>query len=358
MKSVLVTGGAGFVGASLAASYRETYPEARVVALDNLRRRGSELNLARFRRLGIEFAHGDVRSAHDLEAVEGTFDLVIDASAEPSVLAGLSSIGGGPHYVLETNLGGTLTCLELARRRAGAFVFLSTSRVYSIAPLKQLRLREEASRFEMEAEQPWPGATARGIAEEFPTHLPRSLYGASKLAAELIVQEYADTYGLRAVIDRCGVIAGPGQFGKVDQGVFTLWVAAHVFGKPLQYKGFGGTGRQVRDLLHPRDLFDLLERQVPATEPGEAGVYNVGGGREVSTSLAELTALCREITGREVPVGGNPETSPVDIPLFVTDASRVRERFGWAPRVGVRELFEDIHAWLLENRAELTSIFE
>lgn len=354
MKSVLITGGAGFVGASLAASYREAYPEARVVALDNLRRRGSELNLARFRRLGIEFAHGDVRSAHDLDAVEGTFDLVIDASAEPSVLAGLS---GSPNYVLETNLGGTLSCLEMARRRAGAFVFLSTSRVYSMAPLKQLRLREEASRFEMEDPQPWPGASARGIAEEFPTHLPRSLYGASKLAAELIVQEYADTYGLRAVIDRCGVIAGPGQFGKVEQGVFTLWVAAHVFGKPLQYKGFGGTGKQVRDLLHPRDLFDLLEKQVPGIEPGVAGVFNVGGGREVSTSLLELTALCREITGREVPVGSNPETSPVDIPLFLTDSSRVRERFGWAPRVGLRNLIGEIHAWLRENQTELEAIF-
>lgn len=354
MKSVLITGGAGFVGASLAASYRETYPDARVVALDNLRRRGSELNLARFRRLGIEFAHGDVRSAHDLEAVEGTFDLVIDASAEPSVLAGL---GGSPHYVLETNLGGTLSCLELARRRAGAFVFLSTSRVYSMAPLRQLRLREDASRLEIENEQPWPGASVRGIAEEFPTHLPRSLYGASKLAAELIVQEYADTYGLRAVIDRCGVIAGPGQFGKVEQGVFTLWVAAHVFGKPLQYKGFGGTGKQVRDLLHPRDLFDLLEKQVPRIEPGEAGVFNVGGGREISTSLLELTALCREITGREVPVGSDPETSPVDIPLFLTDSGRVRERFGWAPQVGLRDLIGEIHAWLQENQAELEAIF-
>lgn len=354
MKSVLVTGGAGFVGASLAASYRERYPDARVVALDNLRRRGSELNLARFRRLGIEFAHGDVRSAHDLEGVEGTFDLVIDASAEPSVLAGLA---GSPRYVLETNLGGTLSCLELARRRAGAFVFLSTSRVYSIAPLRQLRLREGATRFELETEQPWPGAGARGISEEFPTHLPRSLYGASKLAAELIVQEYADTYGLRAVIDRCGVIAGPGQFGKVEQGVFTLWVAAHVFGRPLRYKGFGGTGRQVRDLLHPRDLFELLERQVPAIEPGVAGVFNVGGGREVSTSLLELTALCREIAGREVAVGADPETGPVDIPLFLTDSGRARERFGWAPKTGLRELIEEIHAWLVENRAELAAVF-
>jgi CDP-paratose 2-epimerase len=352
--SVLITGGAGFVGASLAASYREAHPGSRVVALDNLRRRGSELNLPRLRRLGIEFVHGDVRCARDLEAVEGSFDLVVDASAEPSVLAGLD---GSPHYVLETNLGGTLSCLELARRRAGALVFLSTSRVYSIAPLRQLRLREEPSRFEMEDDQPWPGAGARGIAEEFPTHLPRSLYGASKLASEMIVQEYADTYGLRAVIDRCGVIAGPGQFGKVEQGVFTLWVAAHVFGRPLEYRGFGGAGKQVRDLLHPRDLFALLERQVPRLEPGNAEVFNVGGGREVSTSLRELTDLCREVTGREVPVAGRPDTTPVDVPLFLTDAGRARERFGWAPQVGLRALVEEVHAWLRQGEVELAPLF-
>jgi CDP-paratose 2-epimerase len=163
---ILITGGAGFVGASLAAAFKQDWPTCEVVALDNLRRRGSELNLARLRALGIEFAHGDVRQPGDLADLKGNFDLLIEASAEPSVLAGLD---GAPGYVLETNLGGALNCLEFARRRAGGFIFLSTSRVYSIAPLRQLRLIEAATRFELSADQPLPGAVRASPRTSRPT---------------------------------------------------------------------------------------------------------------------------------------------------------------------------------------------
>src|SRR5690606_7583876 len=151
-----------------------------------------------------------------------------------------AGLDGAPSYLVQTNLGGTLNCLEWARRQGAAVVFLSTSRVYSIAPLREVGLRETETRFEIAESQALPGVSAAGVAEDFPTHLPRSLYGATKLASEMMVQEYAEAYGVPAVINRCGVIAGPGQFGKVDQGVFTLWVANHYFGKPLRYTGFGG----------------------------------------------------------------------------------------------------------------------
>ena len=249
---VLITGGAGFVGSSLALSFRQLHPGAEVVALDNLKRRGSELNLPVLREAGIQFVHGDIRNPADLQELQGEFDIFLECSAEPSVLAGLD---GAPNYLLQTNLTGTLNCLEFARTRAGCFVFLSTSRVYSILPLREARLTETESRFELDGGQVLPGVSIHGIAEEFPTHLPRSLYGASKLASELMIQEYVHAYGMRAIINRCGVIAGPGQFGKVDQGVFTLWVANHVFGKPLKYTGFGGQGKQVRDLSPPVGLF-------------------------------------------------------------------------------------------------------
>ena len=350
MRRILVTGGAGFVGSSLAVSLKRAQPGDHVTAFDNLRRRGSELNLAVFRDIGVEFVHGDTRCADDLADLSGSFDALIDAAAEPSVRAG---VDGSATYLLQTNLVGTMNCLEFARRRAGAFVFLSTSRVYSIAALREIALHEGPTRYEIAPGQLVPGVSARGISEQCPTDRPRSLYGASKLASELLVQEYVETYGLRAVIDRCGVIAGPGQFGRVDQGVFTLWVAGHVLGRPLTYTGFGGAGKQVRDLLHPLDLCALVEEQLGSIERINGRIFNVGGGRAVSTSLCELTALCADVTGRSVPVGRDPATSPVDIPLYLSDSSEAEVALGWTPTRSVRRIVEDTASWIRANEASL-----
>jgi CDP-paratose 2-epimerase len=350
---VLITGGAGFVGSRLALAFRTDRGNVEVVAFDNLRRRGSELNLPRLARHGVRFVHGDVRQRGDLDDLPGTFDVVIDASAEPSVHAGLE---GSPGYVVDTNLTGTLNCLELARARAGAFVFLSTSRVYALAPLRGLRLEEGPTRLVPAPEQDLPGITAAGIDESFPTNEARSLYGATKLAGELFVQEYASAFGVPGVIDRCGVIAGAGQFGRSEQGVVALWVARHHFGLPLAYTGFGGEGKQVRDLLHPDDLFALLEAQIEAIDRISGRVFNVGGGPEGSVSMRELTDLCRAATEREVAIGRRAETSPVDIPWYVSDAAGAAAELGWRPDRTPADMVAEIAAWLAEEEAALRPI--
>lgn len=213
---VLITGGAGFVGSSLALAIRERHPDVTVTALDNLRRRGSELNLPRLAAAGIRFSHGDVRCREDLDAITPAPDLVIECSAEPSAQAGYSE---SPEYLIQTNTGGCFQCLELARRVKADFLFLSTSRVYPYGLLNSLRFHEDETRFRLEDRQPVTGASGRGVSETFPLDGPRSLYGMSKLAAELMVQEYGDAYGLRWIINRCGLITGPWQMGKTDQGV-------------------------------------------------------------------------------------------------------------------------------------------
>lgn len=351
---ILVTGGAGFVGSRIAAAFVRERPGAEVIAFDNLRRRGSETNLALLAERGIAFVHGDVRVRADLDQIEGPVDVLVDASAEASVLAGLS---GSPAYVLETNLGGTMNCLDWARGRAGAFLLLSTSRVYSMAPLRDLALVEAPTRYELADEQPVPGASAAGVAEDFPTHLPRSFYGASKLASEMLVQEYADSYGLPAVITRCGVITGAGQFGKSEQGVFAMWAANHVLGKPLRYIGFDGAGKQVRDLMHPEDLFALLSLQLDAIDRCSGEVFNAGGGREGSVSLLELTEICREATGREVPMSSEARTSPVDVPIYISDHGRATRELGWSPTWTPRSMIEEIVAWVRENEDLLRPVF-
>ncbi len=259
---LLITGGAGFVGANMACGLAQLHPEWELVALDNLHRRGSELNLPRLREAGVRFVHGDVRQREDLLGV-GEINALLECSAEPSALAG---VGESPDYAVGSNLIGAYHCLELARRQHAQFVFLSTSRVYPIARLRGLALAEDETRLRLRDGQAIPGASSAGIAETFPLAGARTLYGATKLAAELLIAEYREAYGLHTIIDRCGVLAGPWQMGKVDQGVFSHWMLAHHFRRPLSYIGFGGSGKQVRDLLHVDDLLALLDEQLSAPD--------------------------------------------------------------------------------------------
>jgi CDP-paratose 2-epimerase len=351
-QNVLITGGAGFVGSHLAIRLKQTAPGSQVLALDNLSRRGSELNLPRLNEHGVAFRHGDVRCSEDLSAV-GEFDLLIDCSAEPSVHAGA---GSSPQYVLNTNLGGTINCLEAARCRGAAVLFLSTSRVYPLKELNRIPHSETETRFEFLEKNSIPGYSTRGIAEGFALNGPRSFYGASKLASELLIAEYVNSYGLWALINRCGVLAGPWQMGKIDQGVITLWVARHHFQRPLQYLGFGGLGKQVRDVLHVEDLFDLIWKQLQSPEAWNGDVYNVGGGREISVSLRELTALCEEITGRRTEIGAVAETNPLDVRIYLTDARRARETFDWQPQRSVTQIVSDIHEWICTHEQQLRNL--
>jgi CDP-paratose 2-epimerase len=346
---VLVTGGAGFIGGNVAVELATRHPDWELTALDNLHRRGSELNLPRLREAGVAFAHGDVRVLDDLLGV-GEVDALVECSAEPSVLAGLD---GSPDYVVHTNLVGAYNCLEAARRHGAFVLFLSTSRVYPIAGLRSLVLNETDTRFELAVEQPLTGASADGIAEDFPLTGARTLYGSTKLAAELLIEEYRDAFGLRAAVDRCGVIAGPWQMGKVDQGVFTHWILAHHFRRDLQYIGFGGLGKQVRDLLHVSDLVDLLDAQLSNQGRWDGTVLNVGGGRECSLSLQETTALCEQITGNEVTITAAPQTRPGDVPTYISDCAALHQHCDWRPQRSAADVLTDIHAWVCAHEADL-----
>jgi CDP-paratose 2-epimerase len=344
-RRVLVTGGAGFVGSTVAIALRDRHPDWEVVALDNLRRRGSELNLPRLRAAGVRFEHGDVREPGDLRRLP-PLDALVECSAEPSVLAG---VDGATDYVVRSNLDGAWQCLELARRDGAQVVFLSTSRVYPVAGLVALAYDAEPTRFALRDDQPLPGASAAGIAEDFPLAGARTLYGTTKLAAELLIEEYRAAFGLRAVVNRCGVIAGPWQMGVAEQGVFTYWVLAHLLGRPLRYIGFDGSGRQVRDLLHVDDLAELIDRQLGDPEHWDGVVANVGGGLERSLSLLETTALCRELTGAEVPVEPAGENRPGDVPVYVSDCSALYRHTDWRPRRSAGETLATIAAWGAEH---------
>ena len=332
------------MGSSIALRLKREEPGASVLALDNLKRRGSELNLPRLREAGVDFVHGDVRSRSDLKGLPH-MDAVIECSAEPSVVSGYR---GGAEYVQDTNLMGTLNCLDLVARDKADLIFLSTSRVYPIAGINAM-CAEGAERFVIDPARTPHGASIRGIAEDFPLAGARSLYGATKLASELLIEEYAHMHGFRYVIDRCGVIAGPWQMGKTDQGFVLLWLARHHWRQPLGYIGFGGQGKQVRDVLHVEDLCDLVSLQLHGMDRVNGRIHNVGGGAVNSASLREFTERCAAITGHRMPIGHDATDRPGDIKLYVTDNARVTADTGWEPRRALDLVLEDSYHWLKQH---------
>jgi CDP-paratose 2-epimerase len=353
MSKILILGGAGFVGSSLAIGLKSAHPDWRMVCFDNLRRRGSELNLPRLRSSGIQFVHGDIRSSTDLDAEAlGSPETVIDCSAEPSVLAGVTS----PQYVIQTNLAGTVNVLELCRQVGARLLFISTSRVYSVPALRALKLIEQPTRFCLANEQTEPNVSEAGVKEEFSIRGFRSLYGTTKLASEMLIEEYREAYGLKALINRCGVLTGPWQMGKVDQGVFVLWMAAHYFRKNLEYIGFGGTGKQVRDLLHIDDLLRLVTHEIEHFDELAGEVFNVGGGAASSLSLLETTELCQEITGHTIEIKKTKEERPADVAWFITENSKVTKRTGWAPQHTPKQTLQDVYDWIKQEEASLRAV--
>ncbi|MGQ0734117.1 MAG: NAD-dependent epimerase/dehydratase family protein [Acidobacteriota bacterium] len=350
--TVLVTGGAGFIGAHIAIALRAEAPGATIVSLDNLRRPGSSLNVPRLRDHGVEFVLGDVRSAQDLELGGRQIDWLIDCAAEPSIQAARRQ----PGYATETNLVGSVNCLERARRDRARVVFLSTSRVYPIARLNAMATREDETRFTILPNQHEAGVSEAGVSERLSLDGVRSIYGATKLASELLLIEYGASYEVPFVINRLGIVAGPGQMGTREQGVFTYWLAQHYFGGHLRFTGWGGTGKQVRDLLHVEDVWALVRAEITEWDRVEGQTFNVGGGLAVSLSLREATAICEGLVGRRLDPQPHAATDPLDVRVYVTDHRAVTAAIGWRPRHDATVIFNDTLAWIRRDESILAGV--
>lgn len=340
---ILISGICGFVGSNLAAGLRAADPSLEVFGFDNFVRPGSETNRLQLRAMGIAVQHADVRSATDMAALPAA-DWVLDAAALPSVLAGVDGRSSS-RQVVEHNLGGTINLLEYCRERRAGFILLSTSRVYSIAPLAALPLRVENGAFIPNAQAPLPtGFSSAGVSETFSTTPPLSLYGSTKAASEMMALEYGATFGFPVWVNRCGVLAGAGQFGQAEQGIFSYWIHAWAAQKPLRYIGFDGSGAQTRDALHPRDLLPLLRAQFAAGLPaGRPQIVNAAGGVANCMSLAQLSAWCGERFGpREVAC--DPQPRAFDVPWLVLDSRLAREVWDWRPATPLSAILDEIAA--------------
>jgi len=350
---VLITGAAGFVGRKMAEYFKQFEPEAELIGIDNLSRRGSEFNIEALKKIGCSFVYGDIRSKEDIDDLPKV-DWVVDCAANPSVLAGLQ---GGTLPLINNNLTGTIYLLEKCKRDNAGFIMLSTSRVYSINELNAIPLEEKPDSFGIAASSQYPtGFSALGVAENFSTGAPISLYGSTKLASEILALEYHYTFGFPVWINRCGVIAGPGQFGKIDQGIFSFWIYQYLLNKPLSYIGFGGTGRQARDLFHPYDVFRMIQQQIKTPVASSPKVLNLGGGVHNTYSLAQLDAFCKQHINAGKEINRVTDNRSFDIPLYVTDFSVAKNVWGWEPTISGEAILQEILTYAKDNLALIKSL--
>jgi CDP-paratose 2-epimerase len=337
---ILIAGICGFTGSTLARTFLEFDSSVEVSGIDNFLRAGGEQNRLQLKTAGVRVLHGDVRCPSDFDLLPRV-DWVVDAAANPSVLAGVTD-DSSSRQLLEHNLVGTINLLEYCKRTGAGLVMLSTSRVYSIVPLARLPVRIESDAYHPNFDSyAVVGLSGQGVAEKFSTTPPLSLYGATKLASEVLALEYAEAFQVPVWINRCGVLAGPGQFGKPDQGIFAFWINSYLRRRPLRYIGFDGRGLQVRDCLHPRDLAALAWKQMQSPIRRVERVQNVGGGIASAMSLAQLTAWCAARFGKH-PVESDSSPRRYDIPWLVLDATKANQQWDWRPTVPIKEILEQI----------------
>lgn len=350
---LLITGICGFAGSVIARGLLDHFPHAKIIGLDSLIRAGSETNIDPLRRLGIDVRIGDIRDEETVYSLPAA-DFVIDAAANPSVLAGMDG-STSIKELLDHNLGGTIHLLEYCRRNNAGIILLSTSRVYSIDPLIKLSLEVKDVAFQISLNEATPGIGLAGVREEFSTEPPISFYGSSKKCSELLALEYGSTFGFPVFLNRCGVLAGAGQFGRAEQGIFSYWIHAWASRKPLKYIGFGGNGYQVRDALHPRDLVKVIGQQI-SKPSGKPSLANFAGGVGNSLSLAQLSRWCTERFGHH-PVLAERTDRPFDIPWMVLDSARANEAWDWRPETSLSLILEEIaqHAVANPNWLEMTA---
>jgi CDP-paratose 2-epimerase len=338
--NIVVTGSAGFFG-----NYVTNYLIEKghtVIGLDNLSRKGSEMNAAKqIENPNIDFHTCDISHREPLENIlkDKSFEWIIDCAAEPSVLAGF---GDGSRSLINNNLISTINLLEICKERKCGFILMSTSRVYSIKDLSEIPSIESDKRFEV--------GRSGLVKEDFSTKPPVSLYGSTKLTSELLAIEYSQMFDFPVWINRCGVIAGPGQFGKIDQGVFSFWIYSWLKRNPVKYIGFGGTGKQVRDVIHPFDICEVMNKQIYDRTIEESPIYNLGGGAKNSMSLKELSDWCVDnIDKDDSLVTSSDEVRPFDIPVFIMNTKKAQERWDFKVTVNLNKTLREIRDYVLRN---------
>ena len=325
---ILITGGCGFVGSNLATYLKENLKEkSQIYSLDNIKKNSSKLNEKRLKKIKIKNFRIDISNFYKIINLP-RFDLIIDCCAEPAVEASRKDC----KRVIDTNLIGTINILEKVKKDKSALIFISTSRVY---PVKDSFKKYKTKKTFNENDN------VMGI---------NTLYGCTKLASEMLIREYNYAFKIKYSIIRSGLINGPWQFGRVEQGIASLWLKSHFFKTKINYVGFGGEGSQVRDILSIDDFCDLVFRQIKNFNTIKNQTFCIGGGVKNTIDLKGLTKMCQSITGEKIKIGSVKKTSIYDIPYFVADNRKAKKLLNWIPKNSIKNTLKNTFWWMQQNK--------
>jgi len=333
---ILITGGCGFVGSNIAVFLKKNLKSVKIFSVDNLMRKGSDINCKRLQKLNIKNFKINIEN-FDLLKKLPKFNLIIDCCAEPAIEESTKN----PDKVFNTNLVGTYNILKKCLSDKANLIFLSSSRVYSIQALRKLVRGDFLSK---------TLTLKKKINENFQTSSPISLYGFTKLSSENLIKEIFYSTKLKYIINRFGVISGPWQFGKQDQGFVSLWIAKHLLKRKLSYIGFGGKGNQVRDIIHIEDVCEIILIQMKKMKNIYNQTFNIGGGIKNMISLKSLTKKCQLLTSNNIKISSIKKTSKFDIPYYVSDNQKIYKFYKWLPSKNISQIIQDVYNWLINNK--------
>lgn len=350
---ILITGGAGFVGCNLALAFNKDGHQ--VVVFDNLVRRGSEVNLQAFRREHIQFVHGDIRSPEDFKQL-GTFqpDVILECSAQPSATEGYKNV----MFDITNNYLGLVNVIEYARQVSAKVIFWSTNKVYGGDKLNA------RPRIEMDTRWVWADYVSSDITEITRYGVPEewsvdggdhSIYGMTKICADITCQEYANGLGVPIVVNRFSCLAGERQWGIPIQGWVSWFAIAAELGLPLTF--FGWQGKQVRDVLFIADVIELVRLELEQFDSIKGQVFNVGGGLKNTLSLIEAVDVVKRLTGRPLFYTITNDVRKADQCIYYSDTRKIERALGWQPQIGVEEGYSRIISWVRDNHTVLEQLY-
>ena len=338
---ILITGGCGFVGSNLALFLKKK--GFSVHTLDNLTRKGSKYNSNLLKKQKIKNYKINISNIKKIKSLP-KYDLILDCCAEAAVEISKNDFD----KVINTNLIGTINILKKSKNDKSKIIFISSSRIYPLEEMnKVIKNKNLKSKIKI----------SKMFSEKDKIIGPKTIYGLTKLCSEMLIEEFSYAYQLKYLINRCGVISGPLQFGKQDQGFVSLWIWRHLNKKKLSYIGYGGYGNQIRDVLHIDDLSELILLQIKNINKINNKLFTVGGSKTSYTSLSQLTKLCQKITGNKIKMGKVSKTSSYDIPYYLSDNTHVSNTYRWKPKRNINQVVMDTFLWLKNNKPIIKKYF-
>tara|TARA_B100001250_G_scaffold404808_1_gene421318 strand:- start:3 stop:1028 length:1026 start_codon:yes stop_codon:yes gene_type:complete len=339
---ILVTGGCGFVGSNISLFLKSKNKNYNIETLDNFTRAGSKINFKRLKKFGIKNYNINIDNYQKILKLP-KYDLIIDCCAEASVELSRLEMD----RIFKTNLIGTFNILKKCQKDKSNIIFLSSSRVYSIESLNSL-IKKKSKKITYKPK----------VDHLFDTNGPKSLYGFTKLSSEMLIKEFSFLYDIKFIINRIGVISGPWQFGRQDQGFVSLWIWRHITKKNLSYIGFKGNGYQMRDIIHIDDVCNLIFEQIKKIKKTNNLIFNVGGGRKNTISLSQLTSKVENITGNKLKIKKVKETSKYDIFYYSSDNRMIYSKYNWRIKNTIDKILNDTYKWLINNYSLLKKILK